>query len=304
MLKKLWTKGKCLVGAHEGAWQYRESTTCAQFRLCKQCGVRSERIEHSWAAWMITQDGSCEHTRSCSRCSESERRVEHIWGPSQYESAGSCTQLSTCTRCQERASKGARHLWGTWEYASSEGCRQHQLCERCGARGSNTQVVHHWGEWQAATQAIGSIRICRRCGELESRLAVSPMEAPMAVKKATPAAHVQFAPTDRSRPTSTTIDPRLVAHWRRTEVNGSSSIGGVTDRHLVLGADGRFARFSRTSNRFGNRNSAREAGSWVAANGSMRFTGDHGDTSECQYQLHEIGLVFSGEGHLGPWRRA
>src|SRR5262249_42930891 len=56
------------------------------------------------------------------------------------------------------------------------------------------------------------------------------------------------APPAQGRPEH---DPRLVGHWRHTNVMSSGGFCLVTDTHLVLDGEGRFARWSHSASGMG-----------------------------------------------------
>jgi hypothetical protein len=78
MFKKLLQKGKCLVGFHEGEWNYEQPAQCIQTRLCTLCQKRQERTHHIWAVG-IEREGDCAQRGVCERCAERRSAPPHNW---------------------------------------------------------------------------------------------------------------------------------------------------------------------------------------------------------------------------------
>ena len=166
MLKELFQKGKCKIGFHEGEWEYESLEKCLQFRICSICGKRSEKFSHVWDDWEYVYEDQCDQDRFCKRCGEKESRKEHSWGEWRYES-GSCRQFRICARCYERETGSSEHLWGQFEYIDSNICSQSQTCKRCGV--TNNRINHDWGDWVYSESKESPIRVCRRCGEMQTK---------------------------------------------------------------------------------------------------------------------------------------
>lgn len=168
MLKELFQKGKCKIGFHEGEWKYEFPQKCSEIRDCCRCGKRSKRVSHIWDSWEYMYKDECTQIRLCKRCGEEEFRTEHNWGEWKYE-AGSCMLFRICKKCSEREKGLTEHLWDHFEYKGSDSCLQVQVCKRCGAKSQNEKLNHNWGEWTYSESKKTSIRVCRRCGEMEMR---------------------------------------------------------------------------------------------------------------------------------------
>src|SRR5215217_5248942 len=126
MFRKLFDKGKCLVGLHDGEWKYHRSGECDQVRVCARCSIEQQRIEHVWSDWAFAQEGQCGQKRACTRCGASEARTVHTWGGLRYQSAYSCEQVRDCLRCRAESPIEVRHEWNSWQYAAPDACLQNQ----------------------------------------------------------------------------------------------------------------------------------------------------------------------------------
>jgi hypothetical protein len=166
MWKDFLDKGKCLLGFHEGPWQYRQPKNCTKVQKCQRCGNEAERIEHRWSGWSWEADRRCDRIRTCARCSETEKSLEHTWGQPTYVRAGACDTVVVCARCGEEEGREAAHVLDAWVYRSEGECTQVQSCSRCGLAGSATRFQHDWADWTNSEFYASKVRACRHCGEM------------------------------------------------------------------------------------------------------------------------------------------
>jgi hypothetical protein len=175
MWKDFLDKGKCLLGFHDGPWQYRQPKNCTQVQKCERCGNETERIEHRWSGWAWEADGRCDRVRTCARCSQTEKSLNHNWGQPAYVRAGACDMVVTCARCKGKESRDAAHVFDAWVYRSDDECTQVQSCSRCGLAGSATRFEHEWNDWTRSEFYASKVRVCRHCGEMLIDAGVSPV---------------------------------------------------------------------------------------------------------------------------------
>jgi hypothetical protein len=159
-------KGKCLLGFHQGTWEYRKSADCTQFKLCERCAVESRRVEHRWDEWDYKAEGTCDLARTCSRCAQTENQLKHIWGEPRYQRADSCEQVAVCIRCGDLEDRKAEHQLDRWAYQNQDDCMQVETCSRCGQRGQTTRLQHDWDPWTQSEFYQSRVRVCRHCGEM------------------------------------------------------------------------------------------------------------------------------------------
>jgi len=159
-------KGKCLLGFHQGTWEYRISADCTQFRLCERCAVESRRVEHRWDEWGYKAEGTCDLVRACGRCAQTETQLKHVWGEPRYRYADSCEQIAVCVRCGDQEDRKAEHRLDRWEYQNQDDCMQLQACSRCGQRGQTTRLQHDWEPWTRSEFYQSRVCVCRHCGEM------------------------------------------------------------------------------------------------------------------------------------------
>ncbi|MDQ3120572.1 MAG: hypothetical protein M3Q89_13570 [Verrucomicrobiota bacterium] len=316
MFKNLFEKGKCLVGLHQGEWQYEKPGQCEQLRVCSGCGAQNRKTEHVWGEWGFETEGKCAQQRVCGRCGAPEQRIEHTWGALRYQAPDSCEEVRDCDRCHEVWAAGPRHEWNAWQYATSDACGQNQICSRCGVAGAQNRVVHRWRDWQHSAHHGGAVRVCRQCGEMEVPVTVA--ETAVAAGATTfPGGISESDVTDFLRragvpeeaetvapSTATgTIDQRLIGHWRHTSAMSSGGFSMVTDTNWILDGDARFARYSHTESGMGGNRSDPIGGAWEASSGVLRFKFDDGDVAEHVYEVQGDQLFLPREGHLRFWER-
>lgn len=166
MFKNLFNKGKCLLGFHQGEWQYELTNQCNQTQVCKRCQTESKRIEHVWGEWTYQSEDACDLLRVCSRCTETESCIEHNWGQPTYKYSDSCIQVQVCNRCRKEEIGATKHCWERWEYLDADDCTQVQVCVRCGDRSQHSRLVHDWGNGNTAnftTPPCVSVAIVPKC---------------------------------------------------------------------------------------------------------------------------------------------
>jgi hypothetical protein len=98
-------------------------------------------------------------------------------------------------------------------------------------------------------------------------------------------------------------DPRLVGHWRHTAPMSSGGFSLVTDTHLVLDEQGRFARWSHSVSGFGERNTEPLEGTWQSREATLVLTYDNGNESVLLYEVHARDLLFPNGGSQKYWQR-
>ena len=325
-IKDLLNKGKCLIGLHEGEWKSVSPTECSFTRTCMRCGVKQQKVEHVWADWVFVNKSSCDQTRTCGRCKIEEQRVVHTWAAPAYKGEESCEQVQACARCHALQAAPTKHVMNRWRYLGAEACTQIEQCSRCNADGIKQRAEHHWGDWQLNTETNQPVRVCVRCGELQvkstpeaaapratspgvmansaERTANKPPVPPTVsddeVADLLARAGAAQAPVAQSR---LGHDRRLVGHWRHTEPMSSGGFSRVTDTHLMLDEQGRFARWSHSASSFGETQTEPLEGTWQCREGSLVLNYENGSESVLLYEVHAQELFFPNGGYQKYWQR-
>jgi len=211
MWKNLLNKGKCLVGLHQGEWTFPRDHDCTTVRVCTQCGVENQKIEHTWSGWDYVAELRCDQQRSCSRCQGTEPRVVHLWQDPVWRFPDRCDRMQMCSRCNAEKDAPAKHTWAEWEYLSPNNCTQAQRCERCGSMSNQQRTEHLWGEWQHSEVHGGAVRVCRRCGELT--LPEQPQVTPSSTNAS--ANHVNTARPPATVAQSNTLSPERAEKFKQ-----------------------------------------------------------------------------------------
>jgi hypothetical protein len=165
MFKDILQRGKCLVGFHQGPWQFSAEKICTKVQICTVCKARTEKPEHNWSEWAAPRPDSCDFQRKCTRCGISESKTEHAWGERQYAADGDCTLQRVCTRCAATEAAGTQHAMDTWTYAADDSCTQKLACSRCGATGAQSRIEHDWNAPTHSKFYGATVAVCGRCGE-------------------------------------------------------------------------------------------------------------------------------------------
>ena len=309
-LRDLVNKGKCLVGLHEGEWKAPSPTTCTFTRTCVRCTATHSRVEHPWSEWQFLEAGACDQGRHCQRCQLHEQRTQHAFGAAAFITTDSCQRQEECARCHAGRDVSPEHSMTAWRFVSADECRQVQHCSRCQADGTLTRTEHAWAEWQHSNAHNAPVRVCRRCGELQSRPApveqvrsAPPVITDNAIADLLARAGVpQDTQPAASQPT-TTRDPALVAHWRHTNAMSGSGFSMVTDTHLVLQGDGRFRRWTHTASSMGEQTSEALTGSWHCLGDVLHSRSDDGSAGAIGYTVQGTTLYFPEGGSQKIWER-
>lgn len=306
-LKDLVNKGKCLIGLHEGAWTAASPTDCTFTRKCVRCAAVHTKVEHAWGDWRFLREGDCDEGRSCGRCSLHDERVTHSFGAATYLSDTSCERREECQRCHTHRVATTQHTMTNWRFVAADECRQLQQCSRCHADGTVTRTEHAWGDWQHSNALSGPVRVCRRCGELQSRPG-APVEhtrtpPPVITEDAVADLLARATTAHGSASPATTRDPALVAHWRHTSAMSSGAFSMATDTHLVLQADGQLRRWTHSAGSMGSQTSDPFTGSWHCDGDVVRFQYDDGDVGELRYTVQGSTLYFPDGGSQKIWER-
>jgi len=128
MLKNLFGRMGCAVGAHTGPWEETDAP-CTTQRQCSRCAHREERTTHDLGEWHRSAPDRCETVRACTRCGHQETGEAHDWrwkpGPAP------CMQVQVCARCAAQAPDSRiEHTWGAWHFDDTAGQPVHN-CSVC-----------------------------------------------------------------------------------------------------------------------------------------------------------------------------
>lgn len=268
VFKKLFDKGKCLLGFHQGEWSYKHPALCLQTRICTRCKTKEKRTQHEWGDWAFRAEKDCTQMRTCARCAATDERMQHQWHPPQYKTKDSCEQIS--------------------------------LCARCGEETTHSRPTHRWGAWQESDDRL--TRRCTRCGEQEVQARPIP-QIPLQTA-APPPINVAPEPRPPAQPKSeANSDRRLVGHWRHTNAMSSGGFSLVTDTHWILAEDGSCSRYSHQASGMGENYSPERIGRWQASNGVLQIEDGDGGVEEHPYQLDGRNLFLPRQSHLRLWER-
>lgn len=136
MIKQIACK---IVGHNFSDWEYIDTTTCTQTRVCRRDGYSEIRQVHDFSTWDYTSDGSCE-------------------------------QVCTCKRDGYQETRQVRHEFSDWTYISPESCVQKEICYRCGKAQPYQQVDHTFSDWEKSEDdPYHETRKCKRCKTKEKR---------------------------------------------------------------------------------------------------------------------------------------
>jgi hypothetical protein len=312
-LKDLLNKGKCLIGLHQGEWIAASSTVCTFTRTCVRCAAQHTKVEHPWDDWNFVADTSCDQRRTCGRCAQTEDRVTHSWNTPEYVSATTCEQQQRCARCGDKQASAVKHLFDAARFVDNDSCERIQECSRCHADGKRLPVEHRWTEWEHSNAQNAGVRVCKRCGDMQTR----PL--PNAVPANGQTGVRQFAfdvpvVTDDAvadmlkragvrTEIAPQLDSRLVGHWRHTESRGGSGFSMTTDTHLQLAANGEFERWTHSVSSMGERHGPRDAGRWTSESDTLTLRYHDGSQWMRSYAAAAGNLLFPHESVLRFWER-
>ena len=317
-----------------GEWDFVADGACDQVRSCGRCRSQEQRVSHAWAEPRYATEGSCERHQVCERCrAEQPAPLAHVMDEWRYTAEDVCTQQDHCTRCQAPGTqRRVEHTWGDWQHSNAHNGPV-RVCRRCGelqARavpapaaqsaapagvgGKPRQEIFdamkpRMQQLTESTAALG--RILGAVGDDAQAQPSRSAESGQAKSRPAPPtfneeevadllARGEVAQGGRRLPQR---DSRLVGHWRYTDAMSSGGFSLVTDLHLVLDDEGRFASWSHSASGMGETRSASENGTWETRGATLLLNYDDGNESERAFVLHADQLFFPQSSSQRLWER-
>jgi hypothetical protein len=312
-LKDLLNKGKCLIGLHQGEWIAASPTVCIFTRTCERCAAQHTKTEHPWGDWKFLADKRCDQQRMCGRCAQTEDRVTHSWNTPEYVAAATCEQHQRCARCNTTQPSSVKHIFDAVRFANDDSCERMQECSRCHADGKRLPAEHRWTEWEHSNAQNAVVRVCKRCGNMQTRPVPDALPQAGQVGLRTFAFDVPVVTDDAATDmlhragvrteTAHQLDTHLVGHWRHTEFLGGGGMSMTTDTHLQLDGSGAFERWTHSVSSMGERRGPRSAGRWTTENATLTLRYSDGSQWMRSYQAESNNLLFPHEGVLRLWER-
>ena len=238
MFKDILQRGKCLVGFHQGPWQFSAEKICTKVQICTACRARTEKPEHNWTDWDRPRTDGCDFLRQCSRCGITETKTEHVWGEPAYAAPAACALHRVCSRCAATEQAGTRHVMDTWVYAAEGACVQKNACSRCGTTGMQTRTEHAWNPPVESAYYRATVTVCGRCGEMRV-----PADSVVSLQQAANAVRAMTAAADRAsfdasvRQHSTVLTAPATQHYLKLATDRFALESGAREK---LAAAGRF----------------------------------------------------------------
>jgi hypothetical protein len=310
-------------------WVFVNEGSCDQTRTCGRCKIEEQRLVHAWGAATYKREESCEQVQTCARCRAVQAApTKHVMNRWRYVGAEACTQIEQCSRCKADGIKQrVEHQWGDWQF-HSETNQPVRVCVRCGelqvkstpeaaapratppgaspAGKSRKELFDALKpKMQQLAEMEGAMsRVLGAMADSAERTAheatTTPTVSDDEVADLLARAGATEAPPAQSRMEH---DPHLVGHWRHTNVMSSGGFSLVTDTHLVLDGEGRFARWSHSASGMGETTSARLEGTWQSREQTLVLTFDDGSESVLSYEVHARELLFPNGGSQKYWER-
>lgn len=310
-------------------WVFVNESSCDQTRTCGRCKIEEQRLVHAWAAPAYKGEESCEQVQACARCRAVQAApTKHVMNRWRYLGAEACTQIEQCSRCNADGIKQrVEHQWGDWQF-NPETNQPVRVCVRCGelqvkstpeaaapratppgaspAGKSRKELFDALKpKMQQLAEMEGAMsRVLGTMADSAKRTANKPPVPPTVsddeVADLLARAGAAEAPVAQSR---LEHDRRLVGHWRHTEPMSSGGFSRVTDTHLVLDEQGRFARWSHSASSFGETQTEPLEGTWQCREGSLVLTYQNGSESVLLYEVHAQELFFPNGGYQKYWQR-
>ncbi|HYW51604.1 MAG TPA: hypothetical protein VE861_13410, partial [Gemmatimonadaceae bacterium] len=180
------------------------------------------------------------------------------------------------------------------------------------ADGSRTRSEHTWADWQHSNAHNAAVRVCRRCGELEVKahdmatmtgLTPEPRGSVPIVDDAAVADLLARAQAQAAPASAPPRDARLVGQWRHTNSMSGGGFSLVTDTHLALDAQGRFARWTHSASGMGENTSEPFRGTWSTSGNELLLLYDDGDEGRSRYEVHDRELLMADWSSQKFWER-
>jgi hypothetical protein len=310
-------------------WAFVRETSCEQTRTCQRCRIEEQQIVHAWGAPTYKGEESCEQVQTCTRCHAVQvAPAKHVMNQWRYLGADACAQVEQCSRCNgDGIKRRVEHQWGDWQF-NAETNQPVRVCQRCGELQMKSmpetaapQTAPPGGSpagksrkelfdalkpkmQQLAEMENTMSRVLGAMADSAERTAHEPTKLPT-VSDDEVADLLARAETMEAQAVKARVghDPRLVGHWRHTAPMSSGGFSLVTDTHLVLDEQGRFARWSHSASSFGERNTEPLEGTWQSREATLVLTYDNGNESVLLYEVHARDLLFPNGGSQKYWQR-
>jgi hypothetical protein len=294
---------------------YEAAESCVQIRPCSRCGeTATAATVHNWNSWSYEAQGQCSQVSACSRCGAAgnRRRASHDWSEWQ-KSEFYAAAVQVCRRCGEmvfdldQSGKESVSLQmvnsavqDVMQASDVDGVRERIARHSSVLFSPVTEKYFDFAVDQLAANAEakdvykklqGLINRCRTEG-------VNNVLRPAPANPARPALSNQ-ASEKSSAEVNAALDPRLIGHWRHTEILGSGSFMRTIDTHCILDGSGAMQWYSRSMS--GTRGP--EMGLWSAANGTLNLNFETGDRLAFGYVLEGATMFCPREGRYRLWNR-
>ena len=295
---------------------YETEQSCVQVRPCARCGEKtSAGTVHNWNSWSYEAQGQCSQVSACSRCGSvgRERRISHDWDNWQT-SEFYAALVRVCRRCGEmifdldHSGKPSVSLQtvnsavkNVMQAADGAGVREQIIRHSSVLFSPVTEKYFNFAVDRLATSAetkdvyrklAGTLERCRRDG-------VDNVLQPAASVNLSQSAFSDQTGEQSSVKMEAALDPRLIGHWRHTEILGSGSFMRTIDTHCILDASGAMQWYSRTASGI----NTPENGGWSAGNGTLDLTFANGSRRAFTYVLEGTTMFCPGEGRYRLWTR-
>lgn len=295
---------------------YEAAQSCVQIRPCSRCGeTTGAGTIHSWNNWNYEARGQCSQVSACSRCgiAGTQRRISHDWNDWQ-KSEFYAAPVQVCRRCGEmvfqldQSGKSSVSLQTVnsavqelMQAGDVDGVRERIRRHSSTLFSPVTEKYFNFAVDQLAVNAEAE-DVYRKLAELIDRCRREGVDK--VLRPAAPASPPQPAVSSQTGNQSSVkvdsaLDPRLIGHWRHTEILGSGSFMRTIDTHCILDATGAMEFYSRTASGTG----ARETGAWSATNGTLNLQFANGDRLAFVYQLDDATMFCPREGRYRLWNR-
>ena len=252
--------------------------------------------------WRYTAEEACTQQDHCSRCQApgTQRRIEHTWGDWQHSNVHN-GPVRVCRRCGELQARATpAPVAQSAAPAGMGGKPQKETLDAMKPR--MPQLAESTAALGRILGAVGDDAQARPSPRAESGQA-KPRPAPPTFNEDEVAdllARGDAAQGDRRLPQR---DGRLVGHWRYTDAMSSGGFSLVTDLHLVLDDEGRFASWSHSASGMGETRSAPENGTWETRGATLLLNFDDGNESGRAFELHADQLFFPQSSSHRLWER-
>jgi len=251
---------------------------------CSRCGIAGtqRRVSHDWNDWQKSEFYAAP-VQVCRRCGEMVFQLD--------QSGKSSVSLQTVNNAVQEVMQAS----------DVDGVRERINRHSNVLFSPVTEKYFNFAVDQLAANAEAKDVYCKLAGLIDRCRSegVNNVLVPAAPANPPQTTVSSQASEQSSAKLNAALDPRLIGHWRHTEILGSGSFMRTIDTHCILDGSGAMQWYSRTASGTGEP----QSGVWSASNGTLNLNFATGDRLAFVYALEGTTMFCPRERRYRLWTR-